>query len=233
MKKLLLFAIAISFSNISHAQTFSVEPASKIFYVNTTPDNDIPLNKFWYRNLKNDTIQFKWKRVTLDFQPGWDGSFCDYERCYFGFPDTTNSMKKVAPLERGYNNLIFNPNGISGEGIARIYVYDADFPLAGDTVTWIINVNQANGLNNYANSNSLRLYPNPVKEVLNYTLDNTNFTNATVEVMDILGNTVVKTTNSRNELNKLNIANLNNGVYFLKCTNNTGNSISKKFYIIK
>jgi hypothetical protein len=233
MKKLLLFAIGISFSSIISAQTFSIEPASKVFNVTTTPDEPIPLNKFWYANLKKDSIQFKWRKVQLDFQPGWDGSFCDYERCYFGFPDTTNAMKKVAPLERGYNNLIFNPNGVSGVGVARIYVYDVDFPLAGDTVTWYINVNQANGLNHYATANSLKIYPNPAKEVLNYTLENTNFTNATVELIDILGNTIVKTTNNRNELNKLNVTNLNNGVYFLKCTSSTGNSISKKFYIIK
>ncbi|MEO6902957.1 MAG: T9SS type A sorting domain-containing protein [Bacteroidia bacterium] len=233
MKKLLLFAIAISLSTLSKAQTFSIEPASKIFYVNTVPDEPIPLSKFWYTNLRKDSIHFKWKKVTLQFQPGWDGSFCDYERCYTGFPDTTNSMKIVEPGERGYNNLIFNPNGVSGVGVARIYVYDANFPLAGDTVTWIINVNQANGLKNYAAANSLRLYPNPANEVLNFTLENTNFTAATVEVIDILGNTILKSTNSLNQSNKLNISNINNGVYFLKCTSTDGNTISKKFYIIK
>ena len=78
---------------------------------------------------------------------------------------------------------------------------------------------------------SLKVYPNPVYEILNIDYNIVNIENAIIKIYDITGNTVSKTeiNNSKGVL-KINTSNFAEGMYFLQVENN---EISKTIKFIK
>ena len=73
---------------------------------------------------------------------------------------------------------------------------------------------------------NLKIYPNPVTDVLNIQLNDTFITsseNVDIEIYNLQGGLVVKTSKVRRETIQLEISNLSSGVYFLKIANTTTN----------
>ncbi len=70
--------------------------------------------------------------------------------------------------------------------------------------------------------NSLKVYPNPTKGILFLSYNDETITR--VLIVDILGKTVLQ---FNEDLDELNISNLQNGMYFLKATTQTGDLVQK------
>ena len=103
----------------------------------------------------------------------------------------------------------------------KIYAVDKAFNFSNE-----IQVSDANlGLDRKAILN-FRLYPNPVKNVLNIKSNNIEFTS--VNIYNVLGSRVLSL--NRIENNQINVSNLNEGVYFVKLNSGT-DSITKKIII--
>ena len=119
------------------------------------------LNSFYiYQlNTQSDTITLKWKHLSHDIPAGWEYSLCDNIACYPSIPDS-NTMHPVAPGELGYMGFSVLADTGSGQAVLRVYVYDAQHPNEGDTLTWIV-TGAWTGVNEVATTKPFYIYPNP------------------------------------------------------------------------
>ncbi len=79
-------------------------------------------------------------------------------------------------------------------------------------------------------NNNISVYPNPANDVLNVSIDVTNASDATIKIVNIVGAEVyTKALGSINgTLNeKINVSNLESGIYFLKLQTATGSATKK------
>ncbi len=90
--------------------------------------------------------------------------------------------------------------------------------LFGATTTWVIRVALEDlgieevGIQNEING-ELKIYPNPTANILHFESSNTlNFQNMSIQITDINGKIATQYTNS---INKIDVSNLPNGIYFL------------------
>ena len=82
--------------------------------------------------------------------------------------------------------------------------------------------------NNYVKNNTVNCFPNPVKESLTISL---NEQASNIEIYDILGNNIYKTTKS--SLNtRVNTENFMKGIYFIKIIFNNNSVITKKITVM-
>jgi hypothetical protein len=85
------------------------------------------------------------------------------------------------------------------------------------------------GVNETTSANVL-IYPNPVKDIINFKLDINNFN---VSIIDVTGKTVKVVSSINNKL-AISTSNLNNGIYFYSVYDNAGNTIAtNKFIVVK
>jgi bacillopeptidase F len=73
---------------------------------------------------------------------------------------------------------------------------------------------------------SLSIYPNPTESNITINLGNNDIDNSSIELVDLLGKIISKT-NVTQQLNKIDMSNLSNGIYFIKFSNKNG-SITEK-----
>ena len=84
----------------------------------------------------------------------------------------------------------------------------------------------ADGVNNYL-ENSVVLYPNPAKEVINVQCTMNEWNGATIEVLDVYGK-LLQTLKADSEITQINVSNLANGMYFVRMTTEQG-VVTKRF----
>lgn len=75
----------------------------------------------------------------------------------------------------------------------------------------------------------ITIYPNPTKEHVFINLETNSIQNASVEVFDLLGNTIL-TQQVNQQIVKINTSNITQGIYLIKFTNSVG---SKVFKLVK
>ena len=77
--------------------------------------------------------------------------------------------------------------------------------------------------------NSVTLFPNPAKEVINVecTMNNVQFEVETVEVYDVYGKLVNTVAVNENPI-RINVSNLADGMYFVRVTTEKG-AVTKRF----
>jgi hypothetical protein len=87
------------------------------------------------------------------------------------------------------------------------------------------------GVNSYL-ENSVTLYPNPAKEVVNVqcTMNNVQWNGAVIEVLDVYGK-LLQTLKADSEITQINVRNLANGMYFVRMT--TGEGVVTKPFVKK
>tara|TARA_R110002111_G_scaffold110212_6_gene169595 strand:+ start:25172 stop:26578 length:1407 start_codon:yes stop_codon:yes gene_type:complete len=128
----------------------------------------------------------------------------------------------------------FNPNELIVDNNYQMYsITVADFDNDGDkdiasigyfsnTVDWYENALETLSVQNNI-LNSVKIYPNPTKDVLNF--ENIN-ENIDVSVFDVLGKQVLEQTINVGET--LNVSQLSNGIYTIKINNNTSSKFVKE-----
>ncbi|HEX7415060.1 MAG TPA: T9SS type A sorting domain-containing protein, partial [Bacteroidia bacterium] len=147
--------------------------------------------------------------------------FCDHNNitCFPPFPNSiTSSYFNIDP--NSYNCL---PNYITAMSAS-----DLGVPLcaAGNsngcpTVT---------GIEQYANSNEVSLYPNPASSSLQVTFSG-NIQNTTLQITDMLGNTV-KQVNIKTEKTSIDVSYLAEGIYNISISSNEG-VVNKRLVIVR
>ena len=187
-------------------------------------------------NTGNQPLQLEYKRIRRYHKHGWYDQICDD----FCFPAPDNDIW-TRPTDAG-NTVIIAPGDssvfapkifpdlISG---CSIYAYQITnvFGIVYDTiqVTATLDVESCFlGAENHSGAAEVSVYPNPVKDVLNISVNQTE--KAVVTIYNLQGK-VVLTTPLNNGTNQLQIDELNAGVYFYSVRDN-GDLIDTKKLII-
>lgn len=213
MKKLLLIVFLFSTTKFTFSQTYTLDPGN----VDTVfaPFNDLTIFDIYPINISNNKILFKWTKISINVPTGWDYSFCDYGNCYVGIPNS-GTMDSVDVGEMGLLGLNISPYSIPGQGIVKLYVYDANFPSDGDTVTWVVN-SGALGYDEIVDENSIQIYPNPAKEIV---FINSKY-QGTISIYNLEGKLINSFTNFIGE-NTVDMSQYDSGLYIIEFTSESG-----------
>ncbi len=79
--------------------------------------------------------------------------------------------------------------------------------------------------NNTISSTNITVYPNPVKDIINFSSNNKI---NSIEIFDITGKTVIVKNKIDKNITQINVSNLDNGIYFYKIIDVNGNIKTKK-----
>ena len=151
-----------------------------------------------------------------------------------GVVDTGTSLTQVIPAgSKIVLEVAYNGNSTSGFYLGTntsaeskpSYIKSVTCGIANPVTTsgigfpnskWVMTIVGENnlGVTEIINSNNLQVYPNPVKDVLNFRMAN-NLKVESVEIYDMLGKKV-NTTNGSKASSGLNISNYAKGTYILK-----------------
>jgi len=182
---------------------------------------DQSIFSFYFKNITSDTIQLKWKVVQRSIPASWDYSMCDYATCRDMFTDSAEYvMYEAEPAFKSYLLFHILPKDQSTATL-RIYVYDKNYPLQGDTVTWIIHGVNASGINDINASLRFSVFPNPASEYVIVEGENVNMKNVQVFLHNILGEEL-KHVKSESDQLRIDLSPYENGIYFLKIVTEEG-----------
>lgn len=92
--------------------------------------------------------------------------------------------------------------------------------------------NKTSGIKEYISSSLIKIYPNPTKDVLNIRLDSSNEKEITINIENVLGQTIEQL-QLNGKTTTLNISDLSNGVYFVRFIKNNKAIVVKKIVVDK
>jgi hypothetical protein len=190
----------------------------------------------WITNNSSDVIGIKAKKTELSIISGSDNYFCSWTSCYQ--PDTYVTPDSL-PLPGGETNKAFTAdyesNGNVGKSTVMYTFYNSQ--KANDSIAVIVNYIAGSAVGIESNEPVITLsnaYPNPVKDAfyLDYNFSKVN--TARVELINVIGSIVkVQELHDMNGKARIDISDLNNGVYFYSLIIDGNKYISKKLIVQK
>ncbi|MES2779061.1 MAG: T9SS type A sorting domain-containing protein [Bacteroidota bacterium] len=229
MKKYLYIFIGLFAFAVTSAQTISLNP--KVIAKGAPNAEDINGNyniesQSKITNNATDAADsmFTWTVLELTQPNTWQLDFCDPAYCRTDAKQGENFDFKLRKGESGFMKADFYFKNVSGNGTAKVSIVCKTNPTNADTLT--INVNSwITGVNEVSKTKTVAAFPNPVKDQL--TVKFSTKDDITVEVYNVLG-TRVKTFVHSGMNSQTNVGDLQNGVYFLRFTEN-GKLYTKQF----
>lgn len=232
MKKIILVFLFLAFCGAIQAQKkYKITPSNTLH--GTALFGSYTNFEIFQENISNDVLILKWKLLSNKLIKGWDYSTCAFGTCYAFIPDSLCTMTPIPVNESGFLALNLDPFYIKGTGSASIYVYEDGHPLEGDTVTFIINGQDANGIADYKLNDALSIYPNPAAETVNFKIENLQTAATSIRVINALGKEVYATRIQSTDPQVVNVNTFSPGIYFVKCDFENGNSSVQKLEIVK
>lgn len=229
MKKLILIAIISIFYVDVTAQTFTNSPNDSI--VLNLPGNYYSELPIYQVNQTNDTLQLGIEVVYNDVPSGWDGMICVFGKCLGTIlpVGSTDTQSDVWGNNQGMVRLTVNPfNDTTSTAMLRIYCYDLNFPLTGDTLTWILNSSPTSVTEYELAAEKVTVYPNPAKGFVN--INQLPTETAVISIYDISGK-LVKQINPTATKALINLNDLKVGVYQINIIGNDNSMVSKKLMV--
>lgn len=193
----------------SFAQTYSITP-NDTFQV-TALMEDLETLTIYQLNTSNDSIIFKWKKVSESVPAKWDASICDNLICNATLVDSGMS-NPVAPAETGFLLLHITAHVNFGTAAIRYAVWDIKNPALKDTLTFIMKVNSTSGISDVKNKDVFNISPNPIngKMIINRSVEGV----FTYSVFDIAGREILMGTGD-GKVEIVSTDNIPNGIYFI------------------
>ncbi len=236
MKNLSFFLLLIIIQiNNSTAQSFS--------FIDSKVQNITPLcndyDEFYVhmKNEKTDSLRMQWQAIENPMDSCWEFqySMCDNFNCYLGIPSIVTTMATIGPGDTTF--LKFGNSGMthfSGTPTAKILVWDMDIPTEIDTVTFHLTICSDSTPCTYLplsssimfDKKSVKFFPNPSSDNLNLTFPVLN--NGTISISDLSGKEIISIPASGNH-STLNIKWLNQGIYFIRISENGTIEFTEKF----
>lgn len=240
MKHLILF-IAIIFSSI-----FTFAQSIEIIYDNTVLTNGDTIVYtsvdntatfvfgLWITNKSTQLVNVRARKIELSVIPGSDNYFCNWASCYqpniFESPDSLPMMP--ADTFKQFTG-DYSSNGNPGATYVMYTFYnDSDHTDSISVVGKYVAGSGVGISQSQSNVYISKAYPNPVSSILylDYAFDNSQ--SASIEIYNVVGSLV-----SKQEIQgtagkaEINIASLNNGVYFYNVIVDGVRITSKKFIV--
>lgn len=176
---------------------------------------DQSIFNFYFKNITSDTIQLKWKVTQRTIPASWDYSMCDYATCRDMFSDSIEyTMYEAEPDFKSYLLFHILPK-YEGTATLKIYVYDQNYPLQGETVSWIINGVYTSGVNDINAALRFSMFPNPTSDYVTIKGENTSIKDARISLHNIIGEELTHVKSESNQL-KIDLSPYKSGIYFLE-----------------
>ena len=173
------------------------------------------------KNTSANPITVKCQKTNLTLPTGAESYYCFAGNCY-GASDTSasNSSILAAGQQISFNNFPADVDAHSGyydafgaSGIAEVQYCFYDLNDISDetcvTITYETNITE---IDDYKPLTKLGdFYPNPANDIVYFTF---NGNSATLKLIDILGNNVKEILLDQKTVKKLDISDMNKGIYF-------------------
>lgn len=183
--------------------------------------NDLDYDSLALINNSTSKITLTWKRISVDTSGGSYFDMCASGNCYFNIPDS-GTFPEIKPTEHGWLGLHFWAGAGPGYAKARIYVYEANAPLNGDTLTFVLNAVGANNVQEKELLGKIQVYPIPANDKIQLT------SNGVKLIYADLWNAVGEKIRSADPTKPIPVADLAPGHYFLRLYNEKGLIGTKK-----
>jgi len=217
MRKILLFILVITQISFVAAQSFVV--TGDTMFVGD-PNTQIE-HHLVVKNTSASPITIKCQKTNLTLPTGAESYYCFAGNCY-GASDTSPSMSAIlsAGQQISFNNFpadvdahsgYYDAYGISGFAEVQYCFYDVN-DSSDETCVTITYETIATAIDDYQALTKLGdFYPNPANEIVYFTF---NGDAATLKLIDILGNNVKEISLSQVGIQKLDLSDMNKGIYF-------------------
>jgi len=187
-------------------------------------------------NIGNAAIDIKAKKTEINTVSGSNNSFCDWTSCY---DPTYYESPTALTLNPSDTNKSFTGDYKSKGNPGKSTIMYTFFNTHDDNDSAAVIVNFIAGSSVGIESNKPKIilsnaYPNPVKDAfyLDYNFSEAN--TARVEVINVIGSVVkVQNIQDLNGKTRIDISNLNNGVYFYRLIVDGKKYVSKKLIVQK
>lgn len=191
-------------------------------YTITLDHNKLDYGGIEFSNEKSYPLILSWKKLLEDTVSGSRFDMCANSECYITVPDSgSNSNYPVLPNDTGFFKLHYWTGAHSGTSTIKLYVFEQAFPNDGDTLTYTLNISSIS--TNVVEKKSLQpfnVYPIPSDR---YITIESNYQRAKdaymVHLVDAFGRRVFSKSIDRLKFNRLDIANIESGVYMLQMVN--------------
>lgn len=221
-----LFYLIIAICSITSFQSFG---QTFDWVTGNTIETNLDLNttvllKMEQTAIGADTVTLGIEIIYNDIPASWDGMVCIHGTCMGIIPPigTTGTMSPISGAEKGYVRLTVNPLNGTESAKLQIYVYDLDYPNDGDTATWLLNTTLSLEEDDW---NDLTVYPNPSNEVIS--IETSNPIEYT-EVYSSNGKLIARCDQKYSNKIKVNVSNLDTGIYILKLIQPNGAFTTRK-----
>ena len=215
MRKALLFILVITQISFVTAQSFVI--TGDTMFVgdpNTQIEHHLDV-----KNISGDSITIKCQKTNLNIPLGAETYYCFAGNCYSASSITPSSSAVIeAGKEFSYANSdldahsgYYNAFGVSGIAKVKYCFYDVNNPTDETCVTITYETNTT-AIDDFQPLTKLGdFYPNPANEIVNFTF---NGNLATLKLIDILGNNVKEILLNQEGVKKLDVSDMNKGIYF-------------------
>ena len=210
MRKILLFILVITQMSFITAQSLVVTGDNSVL------NTDICLRTYSYltvKNVSNKDHDVICEKNVISVPSGMDNTFCWGGLCY---GVNTLVSTQFLTLNSGQGNSVsftgyFDAYCEQGIGVVEYCFYPVSDTLDRSclTVTYHGSATSVNDNPYYANVGDF--YPNPANDIVYF---NFNGNLATLKLIDILGNNVKDLSLSQQGVQKLDLSDMNKGIYF-------------------
>ena len=179
-------------------------------------------------NTSGATQDYKFRRVILSQSATFNDQFCDNSLCYpcSGTDYTTPASVNVPAGDSSIMKPVLNFTD-GGTAVIRYYVLDAN---NGDAALDSVDINISSVMGVEEVDISFTSYPNPANQDLFVKFQGNEGMNFQLVIYNVLGEEVM-TKSIVNGTNKINVAHLNNGVYFYSIVTNNEIIETKKLIV--
>ena len=228
MKKYFTLFLVLGLTNtFLIAQSFTTIPTDTI--VATLANSTTAQYKMKQVNNTGGVLSLDIEVVKNTIPAGWDGMVCLQGICLGYIPAVgfTASQADLNANDTGYVRLTADPMTVGGGGELRIYVFDVNFPLDGDTLTWIIN--PAPTSVNEVNSNlSANISPNPSKDIVAIISESKMIS---IKIYSLKGELVHSIDGINSKELKVNVKQFPLGIYLVRIEGESNNFNSQKLIV--
>ena len=218
----LFFICVFAFAGMAQ---YSITPASKEFNSNIYTNTTYTFT-FEIANTSGDTLYLGWDETHNSFLSGWDYNLCDYMACWLPPFPTNRIMDPVSDGDTAYMKLAINPMNVTGQGSIYFYLYESGSTTPGDTLKYIFNAIQPNGLQEAVEADDFVVYPNPAQNQLNVAINNT-IDGTQLKLRNQLGQIVYQNTGVSTQTSSIDVSHLDAGIYFLSIEQNEAIEVKK------
>jgi endonuclease I len=139
-----------------------------------------------------------------------------------------NAEDPVSQYEINRNNYLENTSNQYGQGNRNPFIDDPYLatriwggPIAEDT--WGIYL----GIDDVNLASKIKIFPKPAKNFINIQINDGYIVVKQIAIFSITGKKMISVKGIKDNTNKINVSNLNNGIYFIKVTTNQGVLVEK------